>query len=224
MILQNRNVRIPLRAKNGVWKFQLNGVKWNIPICMELLYAYHLIGVQDYSRVAWILRANYKHITSIEIDAFIQHFEKAHPVEDYPFNINEIPIYATEKHPLIVPTVQSYLVLLTPAQEREILDLIINNTKVDGQFPIDYWFRKYVDRYGLAPRYQNQMDTHYIDLAVSFCELHGIDYASLYDPWRQPFKNSFSDPMVWLSIALFVALIIYAALRGLLMLLTSNYG
>lgn len=182
MVLQNRNVKIPLRAKNGTWKFQLNGEKWAIPLCMELLYAYHLIGNQDYRATSATLRANYKHLTPIEIEAFIQHFEKTHPVEEYLFNMDDIPIYATDERPLEIPTDQPYRVLLTPEQEQEVLGLIKkNNTEIDGRKPVNKWFRYYVNRYGLSPRNKNQDFTHHKDLAECFCELHGIKYETLYN-------------------------------------------
>lgn len=181
MLLQQRNVRIPLLAKNGTWKFTINKEKWEILDCMELLYAYHLIGNQDYRTTSETLRANYKHITPIQIEAFIQHFEKTHPVEEYQFNINEIPVYATEKNLLEIPTDQPYRVLLTPKQEQEALNLIKNNIEIDGRKPVNKWFWNYVNRYGLSPRNKNQDFTHHKDLAECFCELHGIKYESLYN-------------------------------------------
>ena len=181
MLLQPRNVRIPLLAKNGSWKFTINKEKWEIPDCMERLYAYHLIGCQSPSMTSNTLRANYRNITPIQIEAFIRHFEKTHPVEEYPFDINEVPVYATEKNPLEVPTDQPYRVLLTPEQEREVLDLMRNNTEGDGRKPVNRWFRRYVNRYGLNPRNQKQDLTHHKNLAEWFCEQHGIKYDALYN-------------------------------------------
>lgn len=181
MLLQQRNVRIPLLAKNGTWKFTINKEKWEISDCMERLYAYHLIGSQDYKTTSATLRANYKHITPIQIEAFIQHFEKTHPVEEYQFNINEIPVYATEKNLLEIPTNQPYRVLLTPKQEQDVLDVIKNNTEGDGRKSVNRWFRQYVNRYALTPRNKNQEFTHYKNLAEWFCEQHGVKYEALYN-------------------------------------------
>lgn len=184
MLLQQRNIRIPLLAKNGTWKFTINKEKWEIPNCMECLYAYHLIGNQDYKATSATLHANYKHITPIQIEAFIQHFEKTHPVEEYPFNINEIPVYATEKVPLEVPTVQSYRILLTPKQEQEILDLMKNEDNPNRRKEVRQWFRKYTERYALKPRNPYQTLSHYDALGDVFCEIHGVNTNFLYDAER----------------------------------------
>ena len=179
MLLQQRNVRIPLLAKNGTWKFTINKEKWAVPACMECLYAYYLIGKQDYKGTSATLHANYKHITPIQIEAFIQHFEKTHPVEEYPFDINEVPVYATDKRPLQIPTNQSHQILLTPEQEKEVLDLIKNSTETDRRAPINKWFARYVYRYGLSVRNQNRTYVYNKQLAEWFCQLHGIDYKKL---------------------------------------------
>lgn len=181
MLLQQRNVRIPLLAKNGTWKFTINKEKWEIPDCMERLYAYHLIGNQDYKATSATLQANYKHITPIQIEAFVQHFEKTHPVEEYQFDINEVPVYATDKRPLQIPTNQSHQILLTSDQEKEVLDLIKHNTETDGRTPINKWFARYIYRYNLTVRNQNKVYTYNKQLAEWFCELHGIKYELLYN-------------------------------------------
>lgn len=181
MLLQNRNVRIPLLSKDGSWKFTINRKKWEIPLCMELLYAYHLIGAQDYAATSATLRANYRHITPIQIEEFIQYFEKTHPVENCSFDINKIPVYATDKYPLCVPNCFSYDVLLTEKQEKEILDVIkkINNTE-DGRGNVSRWFGEYTARYSLIPNRRSDVTFPEWDLARTFCEIHGIDFEGLF--------------------------------------------
>lgn len=181
MLLQNRNVRIPLLSKDGSWKFTINRKKWEIPLCMELLYAYHLIGAQDYAATSATLRANYRHITPIQIEEFIQYFEKTHIVEEYQFNMEEVPVYATDKDPLEIPTDQSYQVLLTPKQEWEVLELMKEYDNQNRRYSVRQWFRKYTERYALKPRNPYQVLSHYDDLAKNFCELHGVNIDSLYD-------------------------------------------
>lgn len=189
MLLQQRNVRIPLLAKNGTWKFTINKEKWEIPDCMELLYAYHLIGNQDYRTTSETLRANYKHITPIQIEAFIQHFEKTHPIEEYQFDINEVPVYATQNSPLEIPHHQSYRILLTPEQEREILDLMKGESDLNRRREVRQWFRRYTERYALKPRNPYQILSHYDALGDMFYELHGIDITTLCDIERTENKK-----------------------------------
>lgn len=189
MLLQQRNVRIPLLAKNGAWKFTIDKEKWEIPNCMECLYAYHLIGNQDYKATSATLQANYKHITPIQIEAFIQHFEKTHPVEEYPFDINEVPVYATQNSPLEIPHHQSYRILLTPEQEREILDLMKGESDLNRRREVRQWFRRYTERYALKPRNPYQILSHYDALGDIFYELHGIDITTLCDIERKENKK-----------------------------------
>ena len=181
MLLQQRNVRIPLLAKNGTWKFTINKEKWEIPDCMERLYAYHLIGNQDYKATSATLRANYKHITPIQIEAFIQHFEKTHPVEEYQFNINEVPVYATEKNPLFLPNRFSQNILITAKQEQELLK-IIESYPIDTQreFVIN-WFEEYIIRYDLRPKKESEDTDHCFHLIEVFYQTHGIN-DNIYSP------------------------------------------
>ena len=67
IILQNKNFKVPLLSRNGVWNFEINKVKWGLPDCMERLYAYLIIGENDFKSVAGTLRANNKHISALEI-------------------------------------------------------------------------------------------------------------------------------------------------------------
>lgn len=177
IILQNKNFKVPLLSRNGVWNFEINKVKWGLPDCMERLYAYLIIGENDFKSVAGTLRANNKHISALEIDNFIVYFESTHPVETICFDLDVVPIYATDSMLLRLPNPFSYDILLTHNKESELLNII--KTADKKRDTLQQWFRRYVNRYALTPRYKRDVELQYEELSIAFCRQHGINYYQL---------------------------------------------
>lgn len=185
ILLQNCNVKVFLLSKNGVWEFVLNGVTWEIPDCLERLYAYLIIGEKDFKSVAGTLRSNHKNISVVDIDNFIELFVNTHPTVDVQFTIDDVPIYATDNSPLVLPNPFAYDVLLTAKQETELLCII---KKGDRKYRslLDDWFKQYVNKYGLMPRYKRDVDRQWRELAIAFCRQHGINYWSCKKQGNRP--------------------------------------
>lgn len=177
ILLQNCNAKVLLLSQNGVWEFVLGGVTWEIPDCLERLYAYLIIGEKDFKSVAGTLRANNKNISVVDIDNFIELFVNTHTAVDMQFAIDDVPIYATEHNPLILPNPFSYDVLLTIEQETELLGIIKDGDRKCRSL-LDNWFEQYVNKYCLTPRYKRDVDRQYQELAIAFCRQHGINYWS----------------------------------------------
>lgn len=194
ILLQNCNVKVLLLSKNGVWKFVLNDVAWEIPVCLERLYAYLIIGEKDFKSVAGTLRENNKNISVVDIDNFIELFINTHTTIDSEFAIEDIPVYATESEPLTLPNPFSYDVLLTAEQETELLDIIKNGNRQYRSL-LEDWFRKYINKYCLTPRYKRDIERQYQELAIAFCRQHGINYWACV-------KQSNNDPIIKKSLAI----------------------
>lgn len=177
ILLQNCNTKVLLLAQNGVWEFVFHGVTWKIPDCLERLYAYLIIGEKDFKSVAGILRANYKHISVVDIDNFIELFINTHTTVDVQFVIDNVPIYATESSPLVLPNPFSYAILLTHSQESELLNII--KTADKKRDALQQWFRNYINRYALTPRSKRDVELQYEELSIAFCRQHGINYYKL---------------------------------------------
>ena len=177
ILLQNFDAKVLLLSQNGVWKFVLNGVEWEIQDCMERLYTYLIIGEKDFKSVAGTLRANNKSISALEIDNFIAYFESTHPVETVDFDLDAVPIYATDSMLLCLPNPFSYDILLTHNQEIELLNII--KTAEKKRDTLQQWFRSYINRYDLTPRYKRNVELQYEELSIAFCRQHGINYYQL---------------------------------------------
>lgn len=225
LFLQDKNLKIPLLAKNGIWKFKLGDIEWTLPDCMERLYAYLIIGESDFKSVSATLRANNKKITPIEIDEFISHFEKTHSSIEETFSIQSVPSYATDLKPLCLPNLFSYEVLLSSAQEQELLDIVKQNTG-NRRERLKAWFHRYINRYNLIPRYKRDIDIQDEELAISFCRQHGINYFGLdyADNNARNEIHSYSHFMriVVSTLHFFIAEIIFASMWYLMSITCIN--
>lgn len=167
MLLQHGNIRVPLLAQNGYWEFVLKDVKWKIPDCMERLYAYLIYCDFDSDLIPGTLRANNKHITPAEIDAFVTYFKDAHPVTEELFSLDAIPLYATEDAPLYIPNAYTS-VTITPEQERELLELKKKKKSLYN------WFFNYVTQYNIGPKREDELEFFVDELVAGFYRQHGI--------------------------------------------------
>lgn len=188
MIFPN-NTMVQLLARNGVWKFKINGKNWSMYSSVEQLMAYYVLFRYKYNiaKVSGLLQANYKRLDPMTIEMLISYFKKTHPIEEFEYSLENIPIYATENLPLYIANPFSYDAPITISQEKELLELI--KSANDPKKALQWWFSRYVDRYALSPRYKRDIDIQYQELAISFCEQHGIDYWKLMTKEEKAYQN-----------------------------------
>lgn len=219
LLIFQRNIKISLLAKNGAWKFNLSGVDWIIPDFMERLYAYLVFGEKNTSEIASALRANYKQITTIEIDDFISHFIDTHATESVECSLNDIPVYATENNPLCVPNPFSYAVTISPKQEEELLSIIKNNPE-SAQSRIEQWFDWYVHKYGLLPRLKRDVYIQGKELCLQFCRQHGVSVLNI----SGGNKNIVAKASIWKIIKRYIFLITVFVVYIFTAILLMKYG
>ena len=170
----NNSRKVPLLSRNSVWEFQFNGQNWQMDRAIEQLMAYHIFSSHNMISVAELLRANYKRIDPLTIDSLISYFRKTHPIEKIQkYSFKDIPVYAEEGLPLYIANPFSYDVPITPADEKELLEIIKHS--IDPYTDMLGWFYIYVDKYALSPRYKRDIDIQYEELTNTFCNQHGID-------------------------------------------------
>lgn len=180
IIIHSKSLKIKLLSKKGNWSFKLSGKDWVIPDQMERLYAYLILGENNINETSGTLRANYKHITPIEIDEFVTHFRAIHPVEKVEFTWDIVPTYATDKAPLAIPNSFSYTVMLSDKQESELLEIIKTHPD-SAKSRIEQWFSWYIHRYDLTPRLKRDIEAQAPELCLQFCRQHGVDIEKLKD-------------------------------------------
>ena len=166
MIFPN-NKKITLLAEDGEWGFYFNEDYYCIPDYMERYYAFVIISQNDMRELASTLRVNYRNVGPSMIEAFAENFRRTHPVTEEPFDFFHIPCYATPGHDIHIPNPFEYEAYISLDQERELLGMI--RDKAGAVYYIEEWFKDYVDRYDLWPRYKRDYDTHHKVLAKQFC-------------------------------------------------------
>lgn len=178
IIFQDKNIKVPLLAQNGVWKFKVSDINWRLSDSLERYYAYLIFCEPNHSELSCALRLMDKHITTVEIDDFIHYFRKMHPVEEECFNWGKIQTYATDVVPLKFPTPFGYDVDLTISQESELLSKIKRQTgNVVGE--LECWFNWYIRHYGLSPKLKRDIPIQGWEIARMFCIQHGINIKKL---------------------------------------------
>ena len=186
MILPN-NTRVPLLAKDGVWEFKIDGKKWSMWAAVEQLMAYHLLYEGRFSEASKLLHANYKRLSTADIDALITHFKESHPVTYEQHSLWSVPAYATTSQRIYIANPFSYEVALNIIDERELLTILKNSS--DPKSALQGWFFNYVNKYGLSPRYKADIDTQYQELAIGFCRQHGVDYWKLMSKEEKVYQS-----------------------------------
>lgn len=178
IIFQDKNIKVPLLAKNGIWKFKLSDINWRLSDSLERYYAYLIFCGQNYGELSRSLRLMDRHITTIEIDKFVQYFRSKHPAENECFSLSDIPIYATDIAPLKFPTPFGYDIDLTISQESELLSKI---QKQEGNVvgALEHWFNWYIRHYGLSPKLKRDIPIQGWEIARMFCLQHGININKL---------------------------------------------
>lgn len=178
IIFQDKNIKIPLLAQNGIWKFKLSDINWCLSDSLERYYAYLIFCEPNHGELSCALRLMDKHISTVEIDEFIQYFRATHPIKDECFSWDNIPAYATDVLPLKFPTPFGYDVDLTISQESELLYKI---KKQDGNIAgdLECWFNWYVRHYGLSPKCKRDTSIQGWEIARMFCIQHGINIKKL---------------------------------------------
>ena len=180
MILPN-NTRVPLLAKDGVWEFKIDGKKWSMWAAVEQLMAYHLLYEGRFSEASKLLHANYKRLSTADIDALITYFKESHPGTYEQYSLSNIPEYATDSQRIYIANPFSYEIALNIIDERELLTILKDSS--DPKSALQGWFFNYVNKYGLSPRYKADIDIQYRELAIGFCRQHGVDY------WKLMYKE-----------------------------------
>lgn len=178
IIFQDKNIKIPLLAQNGIWKFKLSDINWCLSDSLERYYAYLIFCEQNYGELSRALRLMDRHITTIEIDEFVQYFCIKHPAENECCSLSNIPIYATDTAPLKFPTPFGYDIDLTISQESELLSKI---QKQEGNVvgALESWFSWYIRHYGLSPKLKRDIPIQGWEIARMFCIQHGININKL---------------------------------------------
>lgn len=215
IIFQDKNIKVPLLAQNGIWKFKLSDINWRLSDSLERYYAYLIFCDQNYGELSRALRLMDRHITSIEIDEFVQYFRTKHPVEKECFSWCNIPIYATDITPLKFPTPFGYDVDLTKSQELELLSKI---QKQEGNVvgALEYWFNWYIKQYGLSPKLKRDIPIQAWEIARMFCIQHGINIDKL--PNKLSLDSTVRKKKVgWVfQLKVIICILLYIALAILL--------
>lgn len=196
--------KMKLLAKDGEWSFTLNGERWVIADCIERLLAFALIENNNADAASLVRHNHRKNITPKEIDDFFAYFVDTHPIIAEKCTKYDVPVYATKDRYLCIPNWFGYEVLLSPAQEKELLDIIVNNSKHHPQAKLNQWFMNYVYCYGLEPKRKRDINTQYEDLSIEFCKQHAIIYESL-----EPSFWYMAKKWMWVLAICAVALGIY---------------
>lgn len=178
ILLQSCNLKIGMMAVNGVWRTKLSGNDIELDACMERYLAYILVGKKNYNEVSSTLRLINRRITPIDIESFISNFIESHPSEEMEFDMDLVPIYATDTIHSFVPNSFCYDVPLTKAQESDLLD-ILKNKEINRKIAVEQWFYRYINRYNLIPKYKKDVPIQHEELARNFCVSHGIDIDKL---------------------------------------------
>ena len=186
MILPN-NTRVPLLAKDGIWEFKIDGKKWSMWAAVEQLMVYHLLYEGRFSEASKLLHANYKRLSTADIDALITYFKESHPVTYEQHSLWSVPAYATTSQRIYIANPFSYEVALNIIDERELLTILKNSS--DPKSALQGWFFNYVNKYGLSPRYKADIDIQYQELAIGFCRQHGVDYWKLMSKEEKVYQS-----------------------------------
>ncbi len=221
MLIQNKNLKVSLLSKDGIWKTKLAGKDIKFDASIERYFAYLIIGSGHFGDVSATLRMHNKHIAPPDIDQFIEDFKSSHPVKEVEFDMNLLPTYATDKQLLHIPNPFAYDVVINAEQEQELL-VILRNTAVNRKVRLEWWFDGYIRRYGLTPKYKRDYEGQEQELAMQFCRQYGVDINTLYTTenrskktTRKTTMKSVSHAIKWYFIA-FVSLMAYIFISVLL--------
>lgn len=164
---------IALLSTNNIWRTNIGNKEYELNASLERLFAYHIYISKDMYIISGTIRCQDKDVTPAEINQFVSDFKKTHPLEQLPFKWDNIKHCATDEFPLDIPNPYGYHVALEKWQEIRLLHLL--RTARHPQNSIEQWFLDYVEKYALTPRYKRDLSTQHLELAATFCELHGIN-------------------------------------------------
>jgi hypothetical protein len=174
MIFQDMDAKIELLAKNGFWNFTVSEKEYSLSASSERLLAYMILKDKDIDCVSSDLRAWDEDITSAEIKDFVRYFEDTHPLIEENFQLESIPLYADEKHPL---EISNPLLSIQLSQEQEELLIRIATSNGKKQFErLKMWFSQYRNKHGFDLRYEQYQDSFDKEAAIHFCMQHGINW------------------------------------------------
>lgn len=172
--LQDKDVKVKLLAKKGYWDFNIKGEYYSIPASLERYYAYMIFSEKNTGEVASTIRLTKKNISPDQIDDFVNHFIETHELESVEFELENIPVYATERTCIEIAHPFNYNVLLSKKQEIELL-AIVSSEETKSIEPIKQWFFKYRKAYGLDAKLKKDKLIQDEELALQFCRQHGIN-------------------------------------------------
>ena len=217
MSLPSLNSCITLLADSNVWSTKIGDKEYVLPACLERWFAYHIYVSTDMPTISATIRCQNKQVTPSEINQFISDFKSTHPLEQLKFKWSHITHYATDKNPMEIPNAFSYAINLEKWQEIRLLYLL--RCARNPKRAIEDWFLDYCEKYALTPKYKRDVAIQHIELASTFCALHGIDINQIP---QEEFYNSKTVKIIagiWREIRMLVCILLYAMVAMSLILL-----
>lgn len=218
MSLPSLNSCITLLADSNVWSTKIGDKEYALPACLERWFAYHIYVSNDMSMISGTIRCQNKHVTPSDINQFIADFKSTHPLEELKFKWSHITHYATDDNPMEIPNAFSYTIHLEKWQEIRLLYLL-RSTR-NQKRAIEEWFLDYCEKYALTPKYKRDIAIQHVELASTFCALHGININQI--PQEEVVYNSKAEQIIvgiWHEIRMLVYILLYVmAAMGLILL------
>lgn len=210
MSLPSLDSCVTLLANNNVWHTNIGSKKYKLNASLERLFAYHIYVSKDMYVISGTIRCQDKDVTPAEIDQFVSDFKQSHPLEQLPFKWSHIQHCSTDELLLDIPNSYGYRIALEKWQEIRLLHVLRSSR--NPKQSVEQWFLDYTEKYAITPKYKCDISTHHLELAATFCELHGIDINNIpqekvvyHSKTEQVIAICYQHIKMWAFIFLYIA-------------------
>lgn len=117
----------------------------------------------------------YQDVSSQEINLCFETFYKEHTFEPVKYSFADIPLFADEQHLCDIKSpYHTNIIALNVNEEKEILNIISDETIKFKMKRIIGWFYRYRIRYGIESKLKKYSKFQDEELALQFCYIHGV--------------------------------------------------
>lgn len=130
---------------------------------------------KQFGSVAKSISNTYSDVSSQEINLCFEIFHKDHGFEPVEYSYKDIPLFADEHYLCDIRSpYHTNAIALSAHEEKEILDIVSDETIKFKMKRIIGWFYRYRIRYGIETKLKKYSKLQDEELALQFCYLHGI--------------------------------------------------
>lgn len=193
ILLQCKQAKIPLLSmRNNMrdYTMKFGGVRMTVNRFYEAWLATTIFS-GDRQLTTQLIRSCIPDAGPDEIDGLIAAFIKDHPCTPVEYHYEDIPLMAIDNYyfeiqsPMFPTSIK-----LTPAQEQEVLDIIISPRISNKLGKMIEWFANYRKMYGVEAKLKRNQKWQDEELAWHFLLIHGINGNPLVMPRKSKQRNN----------------------------------